>query len=134
MNGTTRQPGGLHLDAETLDRYRRRVAPPAELLEADAHLASCDLCHDTVRADVDTIDLPPARDAHLTYEELEAFVDARADALDRELIAAHVELCPLCRGELADLSSARDAMGLRSTLAPARRVRVGRGRDAADPR
>jgi anti-sigma factor RsiW len=118
MNGTTRQHGGRHLDAEALDRYRRRVAPPAELLEADAHLASCDVCYDAVRAGVDAIDLPPARDAHLTYEELEAFVDGRADALDRELIAAHLELCTLCGHELTDLSSDRGAMGLRPPLAP----------------
>lgn len=113
------QHGVPHLDAEALDRYRRRAAPPAELLDADAHIASCDLCYDAVRADVEAIDLPPANgDAHLTYEELEAFVDGRADALDRELIAAHVALCTLCGNELADLSAARDAMGLRSPRAP----------------
>jgi hypothetical protein len=107
-----------HLDAAALDRYRRRSAPPAELLEADAHIASCDLCYGAVRADVDAIDLPPARDAHLSYEELEAFVDGRADALDRELTAAHLEHCTLCGNELTDLTASREAMGLRSPHAP----------------
>jgi hypothetical protein len=127
MNGTNRNDVP-HLDAEALDRYRRRIAPPAELLAADAHIASCDLCYDAVRADVDAIDLPPAKgDVHLTYEELEAFVDGRADAVDRELIAAHAALCTLCAAELTDLAAARDAMGLRSPRAP-HDARLGRPR------
>ena len=111
--------GEPHLDAEALDRYRRRVAPPAELLAADAHIAACDRCYEAVRADVDAIELPPADGhAHLSYEELEAFVDGRADALDRELIAAHVASCSLCANALTDLSATRDAMGLPSPRAP----------------
>jgi anti-sigma factor RsiW len=57
-----------------------------------------------------TIELPPAE--HLTYEELEAFVDGRADALERQLVEAHVELCARCSGELLDLAATRDALGL----------------------
>ncbi len=108
-----------HLDAEALDRYRRRVSPPAELLAVDAHIATCDRCYDAVRADVNAIDLPPADGhAHLTYEELEAFVDGRGDAVDRELISAHVGVCTTCASELTDLAALRDALRSHATRAP----------------
>lgn len=111
-----RQSGGSHLDAGALDRYRRRIAPPDELLQADAHIAACNRCYDAVRAEVDTIELPPADgDEHVSYEELESFVDGHADATDRELIVTHVSSCPRCSTELTDLAATREAMGLRST-------------------
>lgn len=123
MNGT-RQIEGQHLDAEALDRYRRRVAPAAELLAVDAHIASCDRCFGAVRAATEVIELPAANDhEHLTYEELESFVDNRADALDRELVTAHVALCTLCSDELVDLTATRDALAPRTPRA-AERPRV----------
>lgn len=108
-----------HLDAEALDRYRRRVAPASELLAADAHIARCDRCYDAVRAETDTIELPPATgDAHIAYDELEALVDGRADALDREWIAAHTAACTQCAAELADLAATRDTLTARVPRAP----------------
>jgi anti-sigma factor RsiW len=107
-----------HPDAEALDRYRRRAAPAAEVLAVDAHIARCDRCYEAVRAESDTIELPPDEgDAHLTYAELEAFVDGRADALDRELIAAHAAACTRCSGELTDLAATRDSLVTRSSRA-----------------
>ncbi len=115
----TNQSDERHLDAETLDRYRRRTAPPAELLAADAHIASCDRCYEAVRAETDTIELPAADgDEHVAYEELEAFVDGHADAVDRELIAAHVAFCARCSSELTDLAATRESMNARSAPAP----------------
>jgi hypothetical protein len=113
MSGTD-QSGGQHLDAAALDRYRRRGASPAELLDADAHLASCARCYEAVRSDAETIDLPSADGPeHVTYEELEAFVDGQAEPLDRELIAAHVAFCTICSEELADLAEMRDGLEAR---------------------
>jgi hypothetical protein len=116
MSGAN-ESDGTHLDAEARDRYRRRVAPPAELLAADAHIASCNRCYEAVRADVDAIELPAAGPSHVTYEELESFVDGHADAQDRELIAAHVAFCTLCSNELTDLAATRDAFAPRSAHA-----------------
>ncbi|HEX2060310.1 MAG TPA: hypothetical protein VHK90_06185, partial [Thermoanaerobaculia bacterium] len=82
-----------HPTAEQLDRYRRRRASPAETIEIDAHVASCDRCFAAVRAD-----------AHLTYDELEAIADGR------EANAPHLALCAACRGELADLRAMREAL------------------------
>lgn len=90
----------MHPTAEQLDRYRQHLAPPAELLAVDAHVASCDRCYAVVRADVPAVVL---RGGHLTYEELESYVDRRADADDRRLVTAHVAQCSRCRGDLSDL-------------------------------
>ncbi|HEX2121258.1 MAG TPA: hypothetical protein VHL59_06410 [Thermoanaerobaculia bacterium] len=114
----TKQNDDPHLDAEALERYRRRTAPPAELLVADAHIASCDRCYEAVRAEDDTIELPAADgDEHATYEELEAFVDGHAEAVDRELVAAHVAFCARCSRELTDLAAMRESMNARSAPA-----------------
>lgn len=85
-----------HPTADQLERYRSRTLAPAELLEVDAHIATCDRCFDAVRAD-----------AHLTYEDAEAYVNRRAD---RERVQRHIAVCELCRGEVADLAQMRDAM------------------------
>lgn len=104
---------GNHLDPDALNRYRqRRAVSPAELLAVDAHVAVCDSCYDAVRADIDTIDLP-ADDAHLSYEELEAFVDGSASATDRELTAAHAASCEVCHEKLIDLGATRDSLRVR---------------------
>ncbi|HEY0142620.1 MAG TPA: hypothetical protein VGF48_17105 [Thermoanaerobaculia bacterium] len=106
-----------HVSDEQLDRYRRRVAEPAELLAVDEHLASCDRCYALVRADAN-VTLPAADshaavDDHLEYEELERYVDGSATEVERELVAGHVELCKRCRMELHDLEGVRDSMKVR---------------------
>jgi anti-sigma factor RsiW len=118
MNG----PGaldGAHLDAEALDRYRRRAAAPAELLAADAHIASCNRCYAAVRAPDEAIGLP---ERHLAYEDLEAFVDGRADAIARELVTEHTANCTMCASELADIAAMRDSLAPRPNR-PAEAVR-----------
>lgn len=108
----------FHLDEGQLDRYRRRVAAPDELLASDAHLATCDRCYAAVRADAATIDLPDAPDdVHVTYDELETFVDGRADGVDAERVALHTEQCTRCGAELADLAAMRDSMSVPQPVA-----------------
>lgn len=85
----------MHPTADALDRYRRRTAAPAELLEVDAHIAACDRCYDAVRV------------GHLTYEQAEAFVDGVRDAGVQE----HLATCAMCRGEVEDLAGMREVVG-----------------------
>lgn len=102
-----------HVTDEQLDRYRRRVAEPSELLLVDAHIASCDRCYALVRADPNVV-LPAAEpDEHPEYEEIERYVDGTATAMERELIDAHAALCQDCRMELRDLTRVRDSMNVR---------------------
>jgi len=55
-------------------------------------------------------DEPP----HLTYEELEAWLDGRAGSIDRELAEGHLELCARCRVEAEDLRIVRESLAPRS--------------------
>jgi hypothetical protein len=87
---------GTHPTAGQLDRYRRRTASPAELLEVDAHIASCDRCFAAVRAD-----------AHLTFDQMAAYT-TRGEG--RVLVERHIALCEMCRGDVNDLLSLREVM------------------------
>lgn len=50
------------------------------------------------------IDLSQAEEQHLSYEQIEAFVDSRLDAIEAELVRAHADLCDQCAAELNDLA------------------------------
>lgn len=47
---------------------------------------------------------------HLTFEELEAWLDGSANRIDRELAEGHLELCPRCRREADDLRKVRESL------------------------
>ena len=114
---------GAHPTGQQLDRYRRRLASPVEMLVVDRHVATCDRCFELVRADADpAIALPVA---HLTYEELEAYVDGRADAYERAMVAEHTAQCAACREEMGDLQKVREAGFARPTHGGGVRLRWG---------
>jgi len=108
---------GGHVTAEALERYRRRTAPAPELLAVDAHIAACDRCFAAVRSEDEGIELPST---HLSYEELEDYVNARAGELEAELVTAHAGNCAACRAELAELIAERDALDARARKTSAR--------------
>ena len=47
--------------------------------------------------------LNEARSKHLTYAQLEGFVDSRLESTEEEFVAAHLELCRQCEREVQDL-------------------------------
>jgi hypothetical protein len=102
----------IHPTPEQIDRYRTRAGAADELLAVDQHISECDRCHATLgRAASDEIVLDIAGESeHLTYDEMEQWLDGRADDVERELIEGHRDICDLCRNELADLARVRDAM------------------------
>jgi hypothetical protein len=59
---------------------------------------------------------------HLTYDELERWTDGSADPAERELAAAHLTRCAMCRAEAADL--AKMAETLREPVKPRQHWRV----------
>ena len=96
-----------HLSGDEAGRYRRQAVSAAELLRIDEHLAACPACR-TILASADDLDslaalLTSADLTHLEYEQLAAYADRTADAIDRELVDTHVADCALCRRELQDL-------------------------------
>ena len=49
---------------------------------------------------------------HLSYEEMERWVDDASDSDERELVQTHIEQCAICRGEIEDLERSRDTSRL----------------------
>jgi len=105
-----------HPTTEQIARYRDRSAGPDELLRIDAHLATCDRCHSTLSSEsgADVVVSLPSRDAgesdHLSYDEMERWIDGRAGAVEREIFEEHAANCHLCRDERADLDRVRETL------------------------
>jgi hypothetical protein len=101
----------VHLSEQLIERYRQRALPPAELLDADDHLAACEMCRqrlgDERRAQATArslrADLAATGLTHLAYEQLAAYVEGSLDQTDREIADSHLELCAQCAEELGDL-------------------------------
>jgi anti-sigma factor RsiW len=102
-----------HITAETAERYRRRLLPPAELLAAQSHAARCEECRarlagavmldaafENVHAEFSGHDDEPE---HLPYEQLTAFVDGSLDDVTREIAESHLAVCAECAGDVDDL-------------------------------
>ena len=101
-----------HLSQTQLTGYSGRTLPPQELLAADNHLASCDVCHERLTRILPAVAKRVVSQSfetgggsfHLDYEEhLEPYVDGKADDIDREIVDSHVALCSKCATDLKDL-------------------------------
>jgi len=62
-----------------------------------------------------------ARDEHLTYEQMEAWVEDTMDQTARELVLAHISLCQFCAKQLAAYEAYAPVMSA-PTAAPAQLV------------
>ena len=116
-----------HLTPEQLARYAKRTLSPAELLAADDHLAACETCRqragdpqseETAFAFLrqDLAAQAKLGLSHVSYEQMESYVDNDADASDREIVDSHVELCRTCREELRELQEFRVSLGSRDLV------------------
>jgi hypothetical protein len=105
---------GEHLSERDLKRYRRRQWSAEELLAWDAHLTQCEACRrrlseepslsQAVRALWQDLHAVAQREAHhLTYEQLEAYVEGTLSPPDRAHIEEHLRVCSLCEAEVRDL-------------------------------
>jgi hypothetical protein len=107
-----------HLDAETLRSYRAKRLPPTGLLAADEHLASCGQCRGSLIGGEDGSAADSIIDAlttdemggeagdeeeHLSYDILEAWTDGKLSPREHRAASAHLQSCPRCMGDLADL-------------------------------
>ncbi len=110
-----------HLSAQTIEQYHRRKLPPADLLTADDHLAACLACRRqaseavsgekalaSLRADLHRV--ARKESDHLTDEQMTSFVDDELDAVDREIVDSHLEVCDMCQAETEDLRAFREEM------------------------
>jgi hypothetical protein len=96
-----------HLTEKQLADCRGRHLSAAELLQIDDHLSRCAECRDRVVAEGDLraalqTALPPE---HVSYEQLEAYLDGKASAAQTEAVRVHAAACRICSDELRDLES-----------------------------
>lgn len=99
-----------HLTVETLQRFRARQLPPAEILELSRHLALCADCTALAASLVDA--RRTARgfaDATLEsgHPDLETELTAFAEGHGSESVAEHVAGCAICAEDVDDLRRAR---------------------------
>ena len=99
-----------HPTGELLDSYRRNDLRGPELLRIDDHIAGCAVCRSRIA--VSSASAAAAWDAsfsadHLTYDELEAFVDGTLDRDPRAGVVAHTAVCRECADTLDDLRCSR---------------------------
>jgi hypothetical protein len=96
-----------HLSEYQLKGYRDRTLPEGELIAVDAHLGGCNPCRNALaafarekssQAVISGID--QARFRHLSYEQMDDWVEDRLEPADRELVMAHIGLCPPCARQL----------------------------------
>jgi hypothetical protein len=94
-----------HPKREQILMYRDRRLLPAELVEVDGHLAACEVC----RIELAELASPPlpavsaileALDEHVTYEQMDAWVEGSMDSDERELVMSHIGLCEFCAQQL----------------------------------
>src|SRR3984957_19328116 len=123
-----------HLNEHQLKGYRDRTLPEVELLAVDTHLGGCDPCRDALarlarakssQAVISGID--QARFRHLSYEQMDDWVEDRLEPADRELVMAHIGLCPPCARPLIaykEYAPVRAAPFRTSVFAPTEKVQA----------
>lgn len=93
-----------HLSREILEAYNRKALPAADLLAASRHLVGCLECAARLRAHTGSPGVPSLAadddEAHLSYDQIEAYADGRLSPADRAGIDAHLGLCRHCAGDL----------------------------------
>jgi hypothetical protein len=94
-----------HINELQLKGYRDRTLTVGELMAVDAHLGGCEPCRKALArlapgtaAVISGID--QARFRHLSYEQMDDWVEDRLEPADRELVMAHIGLCPPCARQL----------------------------------
>lgn len=115
-----------HISREQLLRYRNRALMPQELVAVDGHLGQCQDCRDELSAlaSVSASTISAVREArfeHITYEQMDAWVENELDQTERELVLSHIGLCAPCARQLQAYESYAPAMSA-PIVAPAQPV------------
>lgn len=103
-----------HLSQPVIELYRERALSPTELIAADDHLGGCEACRGRLenkaawRAAAASLSEGlqvslGSEPEHLSYEQLAAYVDREADAVEREIIESHLSHCRECVEQFEEL-------------------------------
>jgi anti-sigma factor RsiW len=122
--------GSPHLDERAVESYRQRTMTPAELLSVNEHAFSCDICHrrlvgagpvaNTYRFVKEELEAAAREDdEHLRFEQIVDYATGQLDEADREILETHIEACPDCDAEVADVRLFSAAVSLKPAPGPA---------------
>ncbi len=96
-----------HLNQTQLEGYRNRTLASGELLAVDSHLGGCEPCRNALAAIADRTStasmisgIDQARFRHLSYEQMDDWVEDRLDPAGREMVMAHIGACTPCARQL----------------------------------
>jgi hypothetical protein len=96
-----------HLIERQLQGYRDRTLALGEMVAVDAHLGGCQSCRTALsqladkKATASVISgIDQARFRHLSYEQMDDWVEDRLDPAGRELVMAHIGACSPCARQL----------------------------------
>ncbi len=99
-----------HLTPADVALYRTNQLRGDDLLRVTDHLVECNACREGAGDPliIRTIDrfvsaLAAEMPEHLSYDEMETFVDGRVDDADQEAITSHIDGCATCAEEIRDL-------------------------------
>lgn len=119
-----------HLSREQLVKYRNRALLPGELVAIDGHLGKCQDCRREL-TDVAsssfafTSAIREAQSEHLSYEQMDAWVDNEMDQTERELVLSHIGLCKPCARQLKAYESYAPVMSGPIIVQPAQPISLG---------
>lgn len=105
-----------HLTDLELERYRGRTLPPQQLLSANAHLQNCNSCHERYGGDrhlreafalAQNLRGTSVDEAHLSFEQLAAYVDDALRGEEQFMAVAHLKECAECTEQVRELEPLR---------------------------
>jgi anti-sigma factor RsiW len=115
-----------HPSREQLIKYRDRALAPAELRSVDGHLGTCPDCRRELAeaanlssANAMISAVREAQTDHLTYDQMDAWVEGELESSEREFVMAHIGLCPPCARQLQAYESYAPVMSAPVRIPPA---------------
>jgi anti-sigma factor RsiW len=109
-----------HLSETEIQNYQSKEITPDQLLELDDHLQSCELCRSRVHQKQDDLSFRWLRSelrttavenpGHLSYDQLESYIDRRLDSVDLENVQSHLNVCNECTTDVNELRSVQSEL------------------------
>lgn len=117
-----------HLTDKQFENYKKKFLSASELARIDEHIQSCVNCrdqlalHGNMKRGFDSLrsDFRIDFEDHLTYEQLEGYVDGKLDEIEQENALSHLEVCARCSSEEKDLRGFRTVLLNSATPAPSK--------------
>jgi hypothetical protein len=104
-----------HLSEVLIQNYQLNKITPDELLELDEHIQSCESCRNRLHQKKDNDSFrwlqselrttAVKNPGHLSYDQLESYVDGCLDSVDLENVESHLHICNECKTDVNELRS-----------------------------